>query len=295
MPDQLREYPREVLLSLWLCVTAAHAVVAGETCRFQYRPPQVGDRGSQNVHLEMNMIVTLEQGGQVVQSSDRGVRKDQQRTLKVAAIEQGRVSEAEITFDVARESSARNGQVDPPRNQPVHGKAYVVSRRDGQPLRITDLRGNEPPPEEKEIVARAAAAIGRANPLAELLDGRTIAVGQRVEVPRRIANELLGFREAIGDVQRFVLTLQNARTREGAPCATFSAHIVARPLDDPGEPLVIQGQMLIEQTTCRVAELAVTCPVQFRENRGPEGGHFTVYGRGALQVTMRSRAGTASR
>lgn len=295
MPDQLRQHPRELLLSLWLCVTAVHTLPAAETCHFRYRPPQVGDRGSQTVHLEINLVVTIEQGGQVVQSSDRGVRKHQQRTLKVASVEGGRVSKAQIRFDVANESSARNGQVGPSRNQPVHGKSYLVSRRENQPLRITDMHGGDPPPEEKEIVARAAEAIGRANPLAELLNGRTITVGQRVEVPRDIANELLGFREAIGDVQQFVLTLQKARTRHGTPCAAFDAHIVARPPDNPTKPLVVKGQMLIEQTTCRVAQLAVTCPVQFRENRGPEGGRFTVHGKGALQVTMHSRGATARR
>ena len=106
--------------------------------------------------------------------------------------------------------------------QPVQGKAYRV-RRDGEALLITDEHGSVPPLDEYEIVALNMESLGRPNPLADFLAGKTLTVGQRIALPNEVAEKLMGLGGEMGEVTRFDLTLNERRDdqrRERAPCSS---------------------------------------------------------------------------
>jgi hypothetical protein len=109
-----------------------------------------------------------------------------------------------------------------PTAQPVQGKSYHCRREAGDKgqLLVTDERGIVPPTTEYEIVAQNMETIGRANPLAEFLAGRSVAVGETLKLPRDAADRMFNLSEQFGDVTCFDLTLRKTLTVDGAQCPT---------------------------------------------------------------------------
>jgi hypothetical protein len=140
------------------------------------------------------------------------------------------------------------------------------------------------------IVAQAMDAIGRRNPLALFFDRRSISVGQTVSLPKDLANDAIGCREAIGEVSRFDMTLAAAQTVDGRTCAVFDTRIDADSPQEGNRMLALQGQFVLDVTTCRTVAIQLSCPVSVTEMRGPPGGRFTVNGQGTLQISMRSQS-----
>ena len=124
--------------------------------------------------------------------------------------------------------------------QVVAGKTYRC-RRDGDALLITDADGKIPPLAEYEIVAQNMETLGRPNPLAEFLVGRTVAVGERLALPNEVAEKLLGLGGEMGQVTRFELTLQEIKSIDGATCAAFQASIEAASNDSSQLRLAVDG------------------------------------------------------
>ena len=85
-------------------------------------------------------------------------------------------------------------------SQPVQGKTYICKRELGEngELVVTDEAGNRPPTDEYEIVAQQMQMVGRPNPLAQFLAGRTIAVGEKVELPSAVASQVFNLGDKFG-------------------------------------------------------------------------------------------------
>jgi len=258
---------------------------------FVHRPTEVGDRTHQEIQFEVNLIVAIRQNGQTAYTSDRGSRRRQLRDISVLAVTDGRATQARVEYLVSQRSVSRpDGDASAAiQRDPVAGKSYLVTRNAAGELVITDLAGNRPPPPEWAIVASNMDAIGRRNPLASYFDQRTIAIGQTVSLPRKLANELLGFQPSVGKVRRFDMTLAGTREIDGQRCGVFHTRIA---LDSPlaaGQSLEMRGQFLLETATCRIASIALSCPLQLEETHGPAGASFQVRGTGSLQVAMQAR------
>jgi len=280
-------------LALVLALATLDRPALGASYRFLRRPPQVGDAATQDLRFEMNLVVKLIQNEQTIYTSDRGMDRRQRRLITVTDVAQGRVRQARVKF-VESQQVVSNGNAPPLQvKQPVEGKSYLVTRPPDGKLQITDPIGNRPPKAEWEIVAQAMDAIGRPNPLATFLNGRSIALGQTVTLPKELANDVIGFREAVGEVSRFAMTLVAAKPVGDRMCGAFDVQIDALSPMDEGQTLAIRGRFQIETDTCRIAVIDLTCPVTIQQQRGPEGGKFNVEGRGTLQVSMQSWPGEA--
>ena len=57
--------------------------------------------------------------------------------------------------------------------------------------------------------------VGRPNPLAQFLAGRTIAVGEKIELPSAVASQIFNLGDKFGKVSRFTLTLKKVQTEGG--------------------------------------------------------------------------------
>ena len=62
---------------------------------------------------------------------------------------------------------------------------------------------------------------GLPNPIALYFDGKQVVVGQTVELPAKLARELLGFSESVGNISQFQLRLIETRAgqRHARPCS----------------------------------------------------------------------------
>lgn len=270
------------------------AATVGASHHFTFRAPAVGGATEQDVAFSLQLKATTVQGGATVDEIESKLTRRQTRTMTVLATEAGRVTKARVAFRVAEQEASgerRGGQSAPAAKvaQAVAGKTYVVSRAKPQDeLAIVDEQGRQPSDEERKIVANSMDSVGRDNVLGKFLDGRTVRVGQSVEMPRDAANKMLGFDAAVGEVSKFVMTLSRVARRNGKLCAEFDTRIELQSADAAGQSTRFRGRMVVETATCRSLAADFAGPVSFVENHGTAAAGFQVLSVGALQVRVTS-------
>ena len=270
------------------------------TVRFELRPPRVGDQVEQTMMLEMRLATSVRQADQLLDKNEMRMRNTQHRLVTTTEIVDGRTMAVLVRYPLANkqhavgedakkplpEAAAANSP--PPAAQPVQGKAYRCRRETGDDAKliITDEQGNMPPLEEFEIVAQGMEMVGRPNPLAAFLAGRTVAVGETLSLPKEVADRLFGISERFGDVSRFDLTLQDVRTENGSACAAFLASIDAASSDSSQMRLQVEGPLVIEIDTCRAVRTKLAGPIAMTESRGTYSTAYQLISTGQLTMAI---------
>lgn len=256
--------------------------------RFSQQPAQVGDRVAQQVDLELNLSTLIIQSGQVAHEDKTSMERRQQRLVEVVEVVEGKVRRARVTFSHSRHKSPESENPEQEVIDPVEGKTYLLTRQ-GEQLFVTDLKGTLPPHEEFEIVFSSMQSLGLPNPLAQFLLERTIHVGQTLEVPQEIAEQMLGFGNELGKVKKFKLQLKELSTFEGAPCAVFAAAIEVA--GDEGNPMQINvtGPVVILTETCRTVVTDISGPLSFNTVERTRLGSFQYKVAGTMRASVRAR------
>jgi hypothetical protein len=279
-----------------------------QTVTFGQLDATIGDQIEQRLSLAMKLATTVRQGNQIVERSHTAVRTDQRRTVTTTAVEAGRTMAVKVRFDEAtRTLSAEpenadlsaNSRISPQQEsttpQPVQGKTYLCRRESGVAgkLIITDESGALPNKDELEIVSQSMEMVGRANPLAEFLNGRTIAVGETVELPKEVADRVFNLSEKFGKVSRFDLTLE--KLMAGNSRAVFLARVDAGSNDASQMRLQVEGPIVVDIASCRAAQTSLVGPIGMSETRGSYSTSYQVIGAGRLQMSIESHYRDARR
>jgi hypothetical protein len=174
--------------------------------------------------------------------------------------------------------------------QPVQGKTYICRREPGEKgeLVVTDLKGERPPSDEYEIVSQQMQMVGRPNPLAEFLAGRTVSVGEKLEVPIDVAKQIFNWGDSLGKVTKFTLTLQKVQTEKDVSSAVFLASVEAASSDSTQMRLEIEGPLVVEPATCRVRQVSLMGPIGMSESRGTYSTAYQMIGTGRLNMSIAS-------
>ncbi len=297
-PDELRASAvkspscmrRCFLLTLTLGIAVPGNCPGQTTTGYTFRAQgaAVGQQIWQHVTVVANTVTTYEQASQTISQRHRNVTSEQIRRLLVLEADVTATRRARVTYEKAKHTILERGHQPEFRTQPVSDKTYVVSRPN-QDLSVTYEDGSSPPAEEIEIVETNLQGFGRPNPLAQFLDSRTLQVGETVELPRDLANELVGWNSEYGIVQRVTLRLAKVTDFAGAKCAVFDARIQGTPTSDQREPTSMEGQMTVEVATCRALSTNMTARLDIAEERGPAGHRFNVSNRGTANVFSQAR------
>ncbi len=267
---------------------------AGQTVRFGQRAARVGDEIEQTISLEMRLATSLRQGNELIQKNQTAVRSFQRRTVATTEVDRARAIAVKVRYHEANKQmtstdtrQADNGSAEP---QPVQGKTYRCRREPGQngKLLVTDDEGRIPPLNEYEIVAQGMEMVGRANPLAEFLGGRTMAVGETVALPKDLAERVFNLGSRFGEVVRFDLTLEKLETEEAAPRALFQAKIEAASNDSSQMRMQVEGPLIVEIDTCRAAHANLSGPIGMSEKRGTYSASYQLIGTGQLKMSVAS-------
>jgi hypothetical protein len=276
-------------LAVWTCLLSAGLTcAAAETVRFERRAPKPGDTAQQNVQFDLHLILTIKQADKTVSTSDRTLARRQERTITVLKAGGDVVHQATIAFATSEQSESMRGQKPETLKDPVAGKSYRVTRKPDDELEVTDLAGQPVSELEAQIVGLTMDVLGRPNPVAQFFAGRSLDVGQSVALPNELANDLLGFRDAIGDVKLFRMDLKQLRQQPEGRLAVFTTTIEAdSALNDKGR-LLMRGELAMEPSTCRVVAMQIVCPVEVTERRGPDEAPYDVHGKGTIQVRMKA-------
>lgn len=271
----------------------------GKSVRFGRRAPQVGDQTQQSVSVSLRLDTIVRQGKEVLEQAKTEIRRRQRRLLTATEIDAGRAVAATVRYDEAKKlvrASSSAGQLpdEPETPQPVESKAYQC-RRDDNELKITDTEGNIPPLDEFEIVSQNMESLGRPNVLAEYLAGRTVAVGQTIELPNVVAEKLLGLGDTLGEVTRFRLKLEKIQAIDGHECAMFHTSIDAASHDSSQMRLQVEGTLAVQTATSRAVQASLTGPIGMSETRGSLTATYQMTGAGRMTVDITSKYLDAAR
>ena len=242
--------------------------------------------------VDLNLSTTITQSGQIAHQSDNALQRRQHRGIEVIEVAEGRVRRAEVAYRTCRQTSregAPGAEPSEPKStvQPVEGKSYFVTR-DGEQLRVADAEGNIPPLEEYKIVAEHMQTLGKPNPLAKFLLGRQFAVGDRIELPKKLAEELLGLGDSFGEVQAFELKLLGTEQVDGQPCARFSASIKAAAGGDGKIAINLGGEVWIQLATCRTVDAKLSGPVALSAMKATWQGSYQHTAKGGMKLAIHS-------
>ena len=267
---------------------------AAQKVSFARQAARVGDEIEQNLGLDLRMTMTMRQDNEMVGKSQTTVRTNQKRVLTTTEVDHGRIVAVRLQYPVAtkQESIVEGTETNEPTlsAQPVQGKTYICRRDTGEngELVVTDEAGNRPPTEEYEIVTQQMQMVGRANPLAQFLDGRTIAVGEKVELPAAVASQVFNLGDKFGKVSRFTLTLKQVQTEGGVKGAVFQANVEAFANAATQMRLEVEGPLVVDVATCRAQKIYLVGPIGMSETRGSYSTAYQVIGTGKLQMSIAS-------
>lgn len=275
-----------------------------QTVRFGRRAVHVGDQMEQTLGLEVRLSMIMRRANELVGKNQNVTRSNQRRVIKTTAVDAGRVMAVTVSYPESTKQvvgppdpvapavpNASNASVEsPPKAQPVQGKTYHCLREPGEngKLVVTDEAGNTPPSEEIEIVTQQMEMVGRENPFAEFLAGRTIAVGDKIELPKDLATQIFTLGDKFGEVTRFTLTLQKLQPEGGANCAVFQASVEAASSDSSQMRMQLEGQLVVQIDTCRAVRIGLVGPLGMSETRGSYSTAYQVIGTGRVQVAIAS-------
>jgi hypothetical protein len=261
-----------------------------QVVRFRQAPAAAGDQVTQTLNVDLGLTTKITQSGQTAHESSNRMRRQQERTIEVLEVADGRAAKARATFNVSRRQTPESSKPEELVTQPIEGKTYLMSR-DGDRVVVTDLAGATPPEEEVRLAAESLENVGKPNPFAALLVDRPVTIGQRILVPRDVVQSLLGFEGPIGAVHRFELTLlrvEPATAERPSPIGIFQAAIEVRPNDDSPLSITLNGEMSVETETCRLLAVEMTGPVQLSSIERTAGGIFQFSAGGELNLAIRS-------
>lgn len=267
-----------------LLTTVLHA----EQVRFSKQPARAGDRLRQVIDCDLQADLAIQQAGQLIDSSRKGLRRQQDRSLTILDLRRGRPVRAQVDYHAATNTTTQAESAAPTvTKEPVNGKSYLITRIDGE-LQITDVDGQLPPPEELEIIRANMQTFGLPNPLADFFDGRSIRIGETVSLPAEVARELLGVTGTVGDIKRFRLKLVKTEMIAGARCAVFETLVETSSQQQGHMTLLMKGHLKMEIATCRTPVMSMAGPVAISEIHGTPQAQFTVNTRGQFNVAIRS-------
>ena len=223
---------RSLLLMAAFSVTWTEIAAAAIT--FTSQSPTRGHRIHQTVDVRTKANVVFEQSQQVIFDENRDERNRQQRDVEVLETGPDPPTLARVTYAKAttKELNQLGHRATP---QPVAGKTYLVARVDGE-LQVTYPDGRQPPRDEWAIVAANMRSLGKPNPLAQFLNGRTVQIGEQLTLPPHIAKELLGESVRFQEADRITLRLRpNAGSQSSRAGGLISRS--AKADRDSGRPL----------------------------------------------------------
>ncbi|NOY29805.1 MAG: hypothetical protein GXP28_06395 [Planctomycetes bacterium] len=280
--------PVLVAVCLLLGTTSVCWGAKPELVNFRQQPAQVGDQVGQKLAIDFDVSTTIVQSGQMANQDTATVRRRQDRLIEVLEVAGGRVRRARVSFPHSRYRSPENPDPTQLKVQIVEGKSYLVERR-GEQLLVTDPQGTIPQQDEFEIVVNSVQTLGLPNPLAKFLLQRAISIGERIEVPHELAEQIMGFGDSLGQVQKFELELKELLVVDGQRCALFGATLEIRGHQDHPMEVDIKGSVTIQIDTCRTIEAKLAGPLHMTATEPS----YQITAEGGLKLAIRSHYGSA--
>ena len=261
------------------------ALTSAERYTFTHQRPANGQNIWQHVTVFANTMTTYEQDGNKISRTHNYITKEQIRRVTILDASPGAAQKVRVSYEKAQETRSTKGRAAKIEPQSVSGKTYIVMRPDAE-LVVFDQNGEQVPEVEAVIVRENMQFVGKANPIAQFLNGRTMKLGQELELPRDVAKNMLGWNPKYGQVDRVTLALQRV-SEDGI--ASFDVKMVGVPIPELSNQTEITGQLQIVVDTCRTVSTNLRADLAVHEIRGPKGHTFTVSHEGQANIHTQAR------
>lgn len=261
--------------------TYLQPAAAAQQVRFTRRLATRGDRADQRLDIQLELKSTTRQGETITHESNTALKRLEQRALVAEEVVEGKTVAARVRFEQSQHTL--NGKE--PEASIVAGKTYRC-RRVGEALEVTRDDGSLVTPAEHETVAARLASLGQSNPLADYFAGKSIAVGEKLSLPKEVGAGLLGSDGTLGTVSRFEVTLREVVEEQGTKIARFDAEVEAEASDGVQMRLLVDGTIDLEVDTCRTRRLDLSGPMARMSSFGSYSQTETTTVSGKLSVRM---------
>ena len=254
---------------------------------FTKRPARPGDTSTQTIRCHLNLELSIRQAGQVVQARKQGLERKQQREVTILTVGENVANQALVSYDESTVSLKTTDDPAQPASQPVTGKTYRVVRH-GDKLTITYENGQQPPEQELAIVRQNMESFGLPNPIAHFFSDRKMRINETIQLPSKVARELLGFPDTVGNITQFHLRLRETRNIKGSQAAVFDIKLIADNGETDSLKMNLSGSLVLEIATCRTLAVNLSGPVGALEVHGPPSGQFEVASEGDIRVAVQA-------
>ncbi len=272
------------LFSLFVLFSAALRSASAESVQFNYHLPQVGQQAAHTVQFDLDLQITLRQAGKIASSEHQKLSRTQERHVTVLQVAGDRATKVQVQYAKAQEEigSSESGEA---HAMSIEGKTYIVERR-GSQLLVTAPDGSDVPDDERNLVAANMDSVGHSNQLGRFLHGKTVQVGETLQLPKEMAADLLGLREANGNAQKVELILRRVDVEEGRRLADFDTVIVMQL--GSGSTLDVRGSLQFDVDTCHTTAADFSGPISSEGEQPTRGEKLEVLTDGTLKATVHS-------
>ena len=107
--------------------------------------------------------------------------------------------------------------------------------------------------------------VGRPNPLAQFLAGRTIGVGEKIELPIDVASQIFNLGDRFGKLRGSLSRCKKSNQRAALTCAVFQATVEAASNAATQMRLEVEGPLVVDVATCRAQRISLIGPIGMSE------------------------------
>jgi len=273
-----------VITWLWTAALIVPADLFGRPATFQFvnRPPQRGQKSIVDSLFQLKLKISVKPNGGPARGTSQDYQRRQRKYVIVHEAGKDGPAKVRVYYKTAEEVEQTDGGQEQIKKDATAGKAYFVTDAAGKTL-VTDAGGKPVAEGETNIVRHDNQDVGRRTPMAELLDGRTLAVGDTITLGAEQARELMGLAADVGRVRKFAMTLSGTRQAEGFQCAVFQTEIQINS-EAIGSVVTAKGEYLIGIGNCRLVSLDLSGGVTIAGNRDK----LAVEGTGTVRIAVKA-------
>jgi hypothetical protein len=253
-----------LLSAVSLLLLSAASAAEPDAHRFTYRAEAVGQRSFVTSLFDLKLKISVSEGKKTIRTVSQNHRRRQSKLISVLTAGEKGPTKIAVHYKRAEEERSEDGGEGVIVKDPTAGKVYVIEHavgESGERNVVTDEAGQGVSREQERIVLADNHNLGRPYPLAKLLNGRTLKVGETIDLDGAKAAELFGLTERIGKFEKFTMKLTGTRQVEGIRCAVFDAktRIGSKAIHSKVD---LTGEYLIGIETCRLVSFDLSGPVK---------------------------------
>lgn len=268
-----------VMISALSLVLTHGAAAVGQTVTFTSKAPAVGSVTKENGTTNMSIDVSVKANGSVMQQMKTSQEQVSTTTTTVLAVSD--VAPTKVKLACGKiENAGDQGMGHTTSASPISNKTYIAART-GETIEVTREDGGSPTSAETDAVRKELDRLGKENPFAAHLGGKSIDVGSKLDFGKELGGELFAGDEA-GTVNKFDLTLTGLRGKD----AVFSidAEMVAEPQAGIKMTINLAGELVVQHDGCLLKSMKLSGPVSMNAQQNQGGMQIDIAGNGTMEV-----------